>query len=451
MENRDQSSSLKTLARQVREGNCVLVLGPGASTDCSEPGEELPLHVKLARELAATLRLTKEEKKDLNMEDLRHVSQVLLDKQMRNPFALQDRVIEFYRQFSGKTTDFHKNIAALPFKFCITTTPDDFMFNALCDVGKSPIRDFYNFREARATSIAETTSKSPLVYHLYGYPDEPGSLVITETDLIDFLVKVVQDDPPLPKGITATLSRTVSSCLFIDLGFKNWYLRVLMRSLGLRPDQVRVKSVALEEKDFFVESKQHQTAMYFSGPTPIEFHQESLNEFAVKLREQYELMGQPTRQPAAPPVAGAPVVFVSYASEDKEFVEGLGSKLNSAGIAVWQDKQKLQAGDNWEQKLTYVIDKLVNYVVVVQTTAMLRQPEGYFYQEIREALKRQERVREGLRFVFPVRTCESNLPTLAHLHSISVNTHDGVEALVRSIFDDWKMRELTERATAASA
>ena len=427
----------------------MLVLGPGASTDTSE-SLEVPLHLKLARELALTLRLSKDEKKDLNTEDLRHVSQILLDRQIRNPFLLQDMVVEFYRKFSGKTTDFHRNIAALPFELCITTTADDFMFNALCEAGKSPTREFYNFREAHLTNTSEPTPKSPLVYHLYGYLDEPGSLVITENDLIDFLVKVVQDAPPLPKGITAKLSRTVSTCLFIDLGFKNWYLRVLMRSLGLRPDQVRAKSVALEEKDFFAQSKQHQTTVYFSGSTPIDFHQESLNDFAAKLREQYELSGKPTRPATPRPPAGAPIVFVSYASEDREFVEGLASKLNSAGIEVWQDIQKLQTGDDWERKLTYVIDNLVNYVVVVQTTTMLQQSEGYFYQEIREALRRQARVREELRFIFPVRTCENNLKALGHLHSICVNNDAGVEALVHSIFEDWNARALTERSTAAS-
>jgi hypothetical protein len=66
------------------------------------------------------------------------------------------------------------------------------------------------------------------VYHLYGYPADPLSLVITENDLIDFLVNVVRKEPSLPPEITNTLAR--STCLFIDLGFKNWYLR----SLGLR-------------------------------------------------------------------------------------------------------------------------------------------------------------------------------------------------------------------------
>jgi hypothetical protein len=449
MENRDQLLSIRTLARQIREGKCVLVLGPGASTDPSGP-EEVPLHIMLARQLAATLRIPKEEKKDLNTDDLRHVSQILLDRQIRNPFVLQDMVVEFYKQFSGNTTSFHRNIASLPFELCITTTPDDFMFNALQEAGKSPTRDFYNFRESHSVNITEPTPKYPLVYHLYGYLDEPGSLVVTENDLIDFLVKIVQDAPPLPKGITARLSRTVSTCLFVDLGFKNWYLRVLMRSLGLRPDQVRAKSVALEDREFFVQPKQHQTTVFFSGSTPIDFHQESLDEFASGLREQYDLLDRASRPPASVPAAGAPMAFLSYASEDREFVERLADQLQVAGIAVWQDKQKLRAGDDWERKLTYVIENLVNYVVVVQTISMLQQPEGYFYQEIRAALRRQERIREGLRFVVPVRTCDNNLQALDHLHSICVKTHDGIGELVRSIHEDWNARALTERLTAVS-
>ncbi|MBV9158789.1 MAG: toll/interleukin-1 receptor domain-containing protein [Acidobacteriaceae bacterium] len=438
MENIDQTRSLRALARRIHDGNCVLVLGPGASTDSVE-SREIPVHVKLAKKLAGELRLSKEDKKDLNSEDLRHVSQVLWALK-RSSTLLQEEVIDFYRGYSGKTNEFHRNIAALPFRVCITTTPDDFLETALIQTGKKPMRDFYNFRSARITRMAEPTVDCPLVYHLYGHPDEPQSLVITENDLIDFLTKVISKAPPLPEGLIAKLSRSESTCLFIDVGFKNWYLRVLMRSLGLYEHSEM--SFALEGSDFFAQSKQHQTIVYFSASkTPIDFHQDSLNLFVSNLRAAYEQIAEPSRQTVPEPPPGAPVVFLSYASEDREIVERLGLRLNAAGIAVWMDKQNLRAGDNWERILTQVIEKQVNYVVVIQTPAMLRRNEGVFYEEIDAALQRQKRMKEGLRFLIPVCAGDcSNLPTLESLHSISVTTDSGMNDLSRAILEDWNTR-----------
>ena len=436
-------AQLEALASRIRLGNCVLVLGPGASTD-STGEHEMPIHEKFARELAASL--SREQKRDLNADDLRHVSQVWQEKN-RNSALLQGNLRRFYKQFSGQTTDFHRNLAALPYRLCITTTPDDFLFNALTEAGKKPIRDFYNFRETRAAFKCELTVDRPLVYHLYGYHDEPSSLVITENDLIDFLTGVIRKAPSLPDQITGTISRPDSNCLFVDLGFKNWYLRVLMRSLGLLGHNE--KSVALESREFFAQSKQHQTMVYFSSTNTMEFHQESLGEFAVKLRRAYEsIADQGSRQAAALP-PDAPVVFLSYASEDRELIERLGLRLRSAGIAVWQDKQNLRAGDNWERIITHVIEKQVDYFVAVQTPAMAERVRGVFYQEIEDALLQQKRTREGIRFLIPVHSSDQDrLTELSHLHSTSIATDDGVKDLIHSIAEDWTARKAQRNSRA---
>jgi hypothetical protein len=413
----------------------VLVLGPGASTDLIA-GQEVPLSVTLARELATDERVGGTQ--DLDRDDLRHVSQVIYELDRRLT-VLQDSVIEYYTGFHLKTTEFHKNIAALPFRLCLTSTPDDFLYNALRDADKSPTRQFYNFRRPRSIQLPEPTVDRPLVYSLYGHPDEPDSLVITENDLVDFLVSVIRNEPPLPPRILGQLSRSETTCLFVDLGFKNWYLRVLLRTLQLYGHQEM--SIALENPEFFAQSHQHQTTVYFTASKTIQFRQDSLNEFAQNLRATYYALTQTRQEQAVALPADAPRVFLSYASEDLELVEQLAAQLQSAGIVIWQDKQSLRAGDNWYRVLMQVLNKQVDYVVVVQTPTMVRRLEGYFYMEITEALKRQERIKEGVRFVFPVST--GNVETLAmleHLHCVRVDTAEGITTLVRSLLEDWKQR-----------
>jgi hypothetical protein len=432
-----EAAQMEALASRIEAGNCVLVLGPGSSID-SGPGGDSPIDQRFARTLGESLNLTRAERRDLNPDDLRLVSQLWQEKN-KNSAYLQRQLERFYRQFAGHTTVFHRNIAALPFRLLITTTPDDFMFDALAEVGKKPVRDFYNFRKARPAGRYSVGVNSPLVYHLYGHPEDPSSLVITENDLIDFLTSVVRKDPPLPGQIAEPLSRVDSTCLFVDLGFKNWYLRVLMKSLDLFGHTD--KSFALERPEFFSQSRQHQTIAYFSGTNTMDFHQEGLKEFAERLREAYTSIGSaapPDRQPAP----DAPVVFLSYASEDRDLVERLAQDLKTHGIAVWQDKQNLRAGDNWERMLMQVIQKQVDYVVAVQAPGMAARLEGVFYQEIDEALKRQTRFGDGIRFLIPIHVNEADLvPTLAHLHSISIAADGGANDLIRSIVEDWTIRE----------
>jgi hypothetical protein len=426
---------LRALCRQIQLGNCVLTLGPGANTDLLA-GKEVPLSVTLARELASDERVS--GTKDLDRDDLRHVSQIIYELD-RSLTMLQDRVIEYYAGFQLKTTAFHRNIAALPFRLCITSTPDDFLYNALRDANKSPTRQFYNFRRPRPIQLPEPTVDRPLVYHLYGYPDEPDSLVITENDLVDFLVSVVRNEPPVPPRILAQLGRLETTCLFVDLGFKNWYLRILLRVLQLYGHQEM--SIALEAPEFFAQSHQHQTTVYFTASKTIQFRQDSLNEFATNLRATYDSLAQTRQEAVGTLPTDAPRVFLSYASEDRELVEQLAERLQAAGIAIWQDKQSLRAGDNWYRVLVQVLNKQVDAVVVVQTSAMVRRLEGYFYMEIAEALKRQERIKEGVRFVFPVSAGNvESLPMLEHLHCVRVDTDEGVNTLVRSILEDWQQR-----------
>jgi len=438
--------NIKVLARSVQSGKCILVLGRGASTYINEEGCETPIHLKLARQLWERLR---DRKEDIDPDDLRNVSQVLYD-QTGEQTGLQVEVGDFYNQFAEATTELHRNIAALPFQLCLTTSADDFLFNAFQEAGKKPVREYYDFRTSRDVSINAPSAQSPLVYHLYGYREPPESQVITEGDLIDFLTKVVKNDPPLPSYIRATLSKNESACLFIDLEFRQWYLRVLMQVLGYK-DKHADPSWAVEGSDFFAKSKQHQSIAYFSSRKTINFHNESLDQFVKRLRAAYEEMaGRDTPRPTAKPAADAPLAFLSYASEDRALVDDLHTKLENAGIRVWQDVDDLRGGDVWETRLTQVIGKMADYVIVVQTPNMANRIQGEFNPEIDEALKRQKKM-PRFRFVIPVHTAENCLMLQFEqekLHTVPVRTPDDIGALATTILNDWKARTDQPLATA---
>ena len=301
------------------------------------------------------------------------------------------------------------------------------------------MRRFYNFRNEQLGDVPKPSVNAPLIYHLYGYPDEPRSLVITENDLIDFLTKVIKNEPRLQETIRSELRRKETTFLFIDLGFKNWYLRALLWALGLHGHDEM--SMAIEDPEFFAQSQRHQTTVYYSVSRMIEFQQESLDKFAHKLREAYYALPEHTRKAIPQVPAGAPCVFISYASEDQDEVVHLAEKFMNANIAVWRDKQNLRVGDDWKQVLRHVINNKVDYVVVFQTVEMMRRIKGVFMDEITEALECQKSMRQ-LRFVLPVKIGETgDMALLQHQHSHRVDTEECFNALTTAIMEDWKERE----------
>ncbi|HAO20607.1 MAG TPA: hypothetical protein DCQ37_09125, partial [Desulfobacteraceae bacterium] len=73
----------------------------------------------------------------------------------------------------------------------------------------------------------------------------PESLVMTENDLLDFLVSVISKAPGLPASITSELNSTDKNFLFLGFGFKHWYLRILLHVLAGNSHK-KSRSFALE-------------------------------------------------------------------------------------------------------------------------------------------------------------------------------------------------------------
>lgn len=174
----------KRLLESIRRGNCVLVCGP----DVCGPAEldSQPVATSLARKLAESLSPDTSPASD----DVVHVAQLRYN-QDGDRSDLEIEVKDFYAPLDTLTSAFHRDLAYLPFTLCLTTIPAHFLSNAFREIGKTPIVEFYHFRKSRSAALAQTDPHHPIVYHLYGDLHELDSLVLTETDLLEFLVNVV--------------------------------------------------------------------------------------------------------------------------------------------------------------------------------------------------------------------------------------------------------------------
>lgn len=444
VDNEKERRELRILVEQIKsDSGCVLVLGPRIAVRAEDP-DRRPLDEILAGELISDLKRTVNEP----LPNLRRAAD-LHYKEHRSRAALEIDVRDFYARETSSTTDFHRHFAQLPFRLCISASPDSLMLTAFEAAGKRPQRDYYSFqaqRRGKRAGIVAPTVESPLVYYLFGHHEDGASLVLTEADLIEYLVQIIKGDPPIPDEVRSILRDPYTSFLFIGFGFQNWYLRVLLKVLDVYGH--RNAAIAFEDRQFFEHPDKEQATAFFSEDRTIEFRDLRWEPFALELLGAYE-SSLPQRQlvsiAAAQPQGRNPVVFVSYASEDLETVDKLREAIQSKGVKVWQDKQNLRAGDKWNDVLRSLIqnENEVDYVIVVQTTSMVNAVSGVFHREIKAARERQDDMGEfegqRLRFLIPITVGDSGfLSDLREYHSVDVS--GGVDLLVVSIMEDWERR-----------
>jgi len=269
--------------------------------------------------------------------------------------------------------------------------------------------------------------------------------VLTEEDLIDFLIAIVSKNPPLPPSIAAELQKPARSMLFIGFGIKHWYLRVLLHVLrAANPDS---RSFALEAFDDVAPTIREQVVFFYKSGYKLEIFDENVPSFVHELHRRFdELGGYKANDPAiaAFPGGDPPRVFLSYASEDEPFVSKVSEGLRRAGMNPWMDRDGgLRGGDQWDQIIRLEIDHS-DYFLSFQSRAMLGKTFSYVNKELELAKDRQQQVRPPSRYLIPVSIGDSeSLPNLRHIQSTRLDDPNDVRELVSLISRDFQLRGRT--------
>jgi len=431
------------LIDEIAKSNCILVLGPETSLIRSN-GEELCSNRKLAIDLASELE---EKYDDLKVEELCSIALIYnYEKRSRN--TLSRRVREFYEGLA-EPNEIYEKLAELPFSLIINATYDKRIFKALTDKEKKPSEAYFNYRGTQDQffkwDYSNERPKTPLIYYLYGSIDNDESLVITENDLLGFLVAVIKRDPAIPENIASVLKDGTNSFLFLGFGFKNWYLRILMYVLLSGDKNREGPSFALEDfsvvpKEFFA-----LTSLFYREEHNIRFSELELKNFVKELNSRYnkvaDKVAKKVKQPKTQPVQTKPIVFLCHEQEDKDFAVQLYGELKESGIEPWIDKEDLKGGDRWEKVIERTINKEIDYLIILNSKALLGKGEGYVNTEIKFAIKRQLRFSGQLRFIIPIIIDGSDLrEDIEMLQGIVVNDPSDIDELVKAIKLDFKQR-----------
>lgn len=429
-----------SLVSAVSDGTCVLMLGPHAVTG-DLGGNDLPVHVALAAYIKEQLPQETRDRIGTVYERLdpskpASVAQVVLREV--DPAVIRRWVERFHEDFEIDETPLAA-LATLPFELIVNTSPVETVSDVFTRVKAGTVTAFYDRTGRKPEMLPDPSGDRPVVYQLYGSLRQPRSMILSDSDRLDFIVKVARGQPALPLNLSSALQDGDRSFLFLGFDLADWHFRMLLhilsgsatRNYSSFAAELDSTPLDIETQDFYRESHR------------IHFFNGELGEFCAQLRERCERAApadSTTSTATAAPNSGAPTVFICHASEDAATAERIADELRAAGINTWFDRENLRGGDRWDDLIERTIRREVDYVVILQSAAMLAKDVGYVNREINFALDRQRDYRPPRVFLIPafIDHADHRLDLLAieRLQSVDVTPPAGVTDLVRAIMRD---------------
>ena len=230
------------IASIVKTGECNLFLGsgvhappPAAITGCSVSPKDLPpIGAGLSRHLATSFgydhRFPAED-----ITNLQRVSQ-FVESEAGRP-RLIDEITAAVAKGKKPSPVLHA-LAELNFPVVITTNYDSLFEQALAVRGKmpAPTLSVYEANEnGPPRPTVDTTNKpapdAPFVFKMHGDIRQRRSIVITEEDYIQFILRFRDLEPyhSIPKAVLAAV--TTAPTLFIGYSLRDYNLRVWLKML----------------------------------------------------------------------------------------------------------------------------------------------------------------------------------------------------------------------------
>lgn len=272
------------LADAIRKRKCTpvisnqlmgnLIFGPESRiADSWATRENYPLAGQRAlTRVAQYLSVTRKDAVRAKARYLQFLNEQLLDQASRIPSIAPALIAEVRREriltFSQIATDRLKIpdfkaqpdnplsvLATLDIPVYLTTSPHRLIEAALLAYGKQPRTEVYAWREDLEESLPtellpdlgyKPDVQTPLVFHLHGIDDDPASLVLTEDDYLEFLVKITHDLPDTTV-MPSAVRNAVSNHWLLLIGYRMhaWDLRVLLQGM-IRGKSKRPRSFTVQ-------------------------------------------------------------------------------------------------------------------------------------------------------------------------------------------------------------
>jgi hypothetical protein len=250
----------------------------------------------------------------------------------------------------------------------------------------------------------------PIVYHLLGKLAVNPSYAITEEDTLEFFHALLSPQRR-PERLFAMLAE--SHLLIVGGGYTDWLARFFLRtSKGERRlSDPRTVWEFMADRKTAADAALVLFLKHFSKPTRL-FPDAEPAEFVDELHRRWCDRNPGKLQKAEPPAAQEPVVhppeqmpdraiFISYAREDVAAVNKLFTGLSQRGFNVWFDFDRLEAGDEFAQKIQRSIQRCSVFMPVISHHTEDRRPR-FFKREWSIAVDRGRDYLSDDPFIIPV-------------------------------------------------
>lgn len=405
------------LLAYIEERRVVPVIGPDLVTVPDGAGGRVPLASVLAQRLAEKLKV------DLSLLP----QQPTLNDVASQFVARGGRREEVYPKLRLILRDLNPEpppellqLAAIDgFDLFVTLTFDGLMLDALTRA-RAP-QDARPLQLAFSPSRAEDLprdwmrTESPAVYHLMGKLSAAPEYAVTDEDVLEFVTSL-QSEVRRPKLLFDELRS--SHLLVIGAAYPDWLARFF-----LRVAKDRQLSLARSEKEIIIDTEARSDPRLVSFVSNFSYGTRLVGlkptEFVAELHRRWLASGRGAQQPTAagasgdsPDGAAVPAaevrdtmrpgsIFLSYAKEDLPHVLALKAALDQAGVEAWLDKERLEAGDLYDQKIRRFIKTCSIFIPVISRNTE-RRMEGYFRREWKLAAERAQGIAEHIPFILPV-------------------------------------------------
>ncbi len=198
-----------------------------------------------------------------------------------------------------------------------------------------------------------TPLPSTFLYHVLGSYDTYPDFAVWEEDYMEFICGLLESHKDNLKNLFKELRNR--SLLLIGAPFGDWIVRFFLRVAkqerlsdrrGATDDYLADQPLLLGDPMIFYFDKVVGSP-HIIQTSPVEFVQ----TLRRKWSEKYEAFSTQSLLESIPDDMERGAVFISYSHDDLEMAATLAAGLKAAGIPVWLDVRRLQAGGDWEQAL----------------------------------------------------------------------------------------------------
>jgi hypothetical protein len=316
----------QTIARKVKDGTCVLFLGPAALAAKDANGNWQPLTDLCARHLANKYGLDLGPGEECS---LPYVTSLLRIQNRSTDNVLQEEVAKFYAD-QEDSCELHpalEQLTDLKFRIVINTTPDNFITRLYDQIAQAYHADFYNWYKPSTTLNFDFEKDSRVViYNLLGSFVKPESLVLTYKQQLSYIKKIVgeQQNERIPDALTNAF-KDYRHHLFLGFDFEDWALRLLLDTLyknvkeNIQPYSFTTKGERPAEAD---------TKVFFQGEFGMQFPKDSLENFVDNLVKEYQKL-ESSATATTPQAPKAKILVLYNEAADKDGYELLIKQLRS--------------------------------------------------------------------------------------------------------------------------